>query len=391
VVGDLLRAQITAKLGNAAAAKPALLSLGAVALLRSPLFAGNADLEAIAAGHRVLRTGGQVVAGVGVLQDALNRLADAGLGDYRIDLGLTNRFRGYFGEQTERAVIAFQRDNGLREDGVVGSSTIRALDQQLVRLEQARPAPTLSVAAPAVPTARTVTPSGYAPPLASARLLAGLDFSTVNEQIGQHLLEAYVAADRDHYCGDPSNCKALLQFNDGTVYYDAKMAICADGSPRAHEIDPPYGQTMTRYTFPPNGSGPFFNAEEVPYIVLPMTSKDGSLDFARTFGIGSYDLAVVIYRDKYTPAFFAEIGPTFRIGEASIKVHEGLPVPFPWTSPRKDRILNASVPRDVIYCVFPNSAIARSMTMTEADWLDETLQAAIVRFERFISGRATLA
>ncbi|HEY0368743.1 MAG TPA: peptidoglycan-binding domain-containing protein, partial [Chthoniobacterales bacterium] len=231
-VGDLLRAQITAKLGNAAAAKPALLSVGAVALLRSPLFAGNADLEAIAAGHRVLRTGGQVVAGVGVLQDALNQLADAGVGDYRIDLGLTSRFRGYFGEQTERAVIAFQRDNGLREDGVVGSSTIRAVDQQLVRLEQARPAATLSVAAPAIPTARTVTPSGYAPPLASARLLAGLDFSTVNEQIGQNLLEAYVAADRDHYCGDPSNCKALLQFNDGTVYYDAKMAICADGSPR---------------------------------------------------------------------------------------------------------------------------------------------------------------
>jgi hypothetical protein len=241
-----------------------------------------------------------------------------------------------------------------------------------------------------VPVAGTVTPSGYAPPAASAHLFRGVDFSAADEQTGRPFLEAYAASDRDHYCGDPTNCKALLRLQDGTVYYDAKMAICADGSPRAREIDRPYGQTMTRYTFPPNGSGSFFNAEHVPYIVLPMASKDGSLDFARAFGIGAYDLAVVVYRDKYTPAFFAEIGPTFRVGEASIRVHENLPVPFPWTSPRKDRILNASVEGDVIYCVFPNSAVQRTIAMSEAEWLDETLQAAIVRFERLIGARTSV-
>ncbi|HEX8680424.1 MAG TPA: hypothetical protein VF683_10715, partial [Chthoniobacterales bacterium] len=59
----------------------------------------------------------------------------------------------------------------------------------------------------------------------------------------------------------------------------------------------------------------------------------------------------------------------------------------PWTSPRRDRVLNASVESDVIYCVFPNSAVMRGPAMSEAEWLDETLQAAIVRFERFASGR----
>jgi hypothetical protein len=95
---------------------------------------------------------------------------------------------------------------------------------------------------------------------------------------------------------------------------------------------------------------------------------------------------VVIRRGKITPAFYGEVGPTFRLGEASIKVHENLPVPFPWTSPRKDRILNSSVESDVLYCVFPGSAITRTNKMTDADWLDETLQAAIVRFEQFTGG-----
>ncbi|MDQ6622170.1 MAG: peptidoglycan-binding protein, partial [Verrucomicrobiota bacterium] len=346
-------------------------------------------------GHRVLRTSAQADAGAGVLQDALNRLADNGAETYRIDPGSAGQFRGYFGQRTEEAVLAFQRDQRLREDGVVGQSTVRALDEELVRLEQTKKAEPIAkaivavsqdaITEVAVPLAGAVTPSGYAPPAASARLFRGIDFSIVDEQCGAHFREAYAAADRDRYSCDPSRCQALLRFNDGTIYYDAKMAICADGSPRAREIDRPFGQTVTAFTFPPNGGGPPFDAENVPYIVLPGRSKDGSLDLAHAFGIGIYDLAVVIYRDKIAPAFYGEIGPTFRIGEASIKVHEHLPVPFPWTSPRKDRILNASVSRDVIYCVFPGSAVVRSGAMTQADWLDETLQSAIVHFERFLT------
>jgi peptidoglycan hydrolase-like protein with peptidoglycan-binding domain len=395
-VGDRFRAEVLAQLSGAASGAvnavtgvARAISAAIKTALRSAAFAGNADVETIAAGHRVLRTSGQPTAGVGVLQDALNRLADAGMGDYRIDLDAANKFRGYFGQRTERAVLAFQRENRLREDGVVGESTIRALDEALLRLEQTPVAVTEQAVAcatqTAVPVAGTVTPSGYAPAAASARLFRGLDFSTADEEFGREFVEAYAAADRDTYTGDPSSCKALLRFADGTVYFDAKMAICADGSPRAKQIDRPYGQTVTRFSFP-NTNLPF-NAEHVPYIVLPKPSKDGSLDFARAFGISSYDLAAVVYRDKYTPAFFAEIGPTFRLGEASIAVHENLPVPFPWTSPRRDRVLNASVESDVIYCVFPNSAVMRGPAMSEAEWLDETLQAAIVRFERFASGR----
>ncbi len=399
VVGNLLRAQVTAQLGGnpaairaqrVAAKPPAVVAL-ATPSLRSLLFAGNADLEAVAAGHRVLRMSAQSYPGVGLLQDALNKLADTTGGDYRIDLGPARTFRSSFGQNTERAVLAFQHDHRLREDGMVGQSTIRALDDELVRAEKAAASvsvapPTIAAPGLAIPVAGTVTPSGYAPPQSSATLFRGVDFSTVDEERGRTLMEAFAAADRGKARGDPSNCKALLCFPDGTVYYDAKMAICADGSPRALEIDFPDGQTQTAFTFPPNGAGAFFNAEEVPYIVLPGRSRDGSVDFVGTFGIGSYDLAVVIRRGKITPAFYGEVGPTFRLGEASIKVHENLPVPFPWTSPRKDRILNSSVESDVLYCVFPGSAITRTNKMTDADWLDETLQAAIVRFEQFAGG-----
>ena len=397
VVGDRLRAQVSALLGTGApptAAPPTIVPAGLTTLLRSSLFAGNNDLEAIAAGHRVLRTSGVTDSGVGVVQDALNRLTDAGAGDYRIDLGAGNRFRGFFGQHTERAVIAFQHEHGLREDGVVGQSTIHALDADLLQIAEAKPAAQLTTEAPiisqptvvAAPLAGTVAPSGYAPPLSSARLFRGVDFSTVDERIGRPFREAYASADRRTYSGDPSNCKALLHFLDGTVYYDAKMAICADGSPRAKEIDRPYGQTMTAFPFPPSGSGLFFDAEKVPYVVLPGRSKDGTLDFADAFGIGKYDLAVVIYRDKIAPAFYGEVGPTFRLGEASINLHENLPVPFPWTSPRKDRILNSSVPGDVIYCLFPGSAVRRTGAMSETDWLDQTLQTAMARFEQFVVG-----
>ncbi|MDQ6860893.1 MAG: N-acetylmuramoyl-L-alanine amidase [Verrucomicrobiota bacterium] len=404
VVGDLLRAEVRAQLAAcgdavvesvARSRRPSALVIPPTAapVLRSKLFAGNNEIESIAAGHRVLRTSAQPAPGIGTVQDALNRLAEAGLGDYQIDLGEGARFRGYFGQRTERAVIAFQRDQRQSEDGVVGEDTIRALDAELLRLEQAPPPAvqieTLAkVAVPSsadVPVAGTVTLSGYAPPARSARLFHGVDFSNADESRGQPYVDAFAAADRSRACGDPSNCKTILQFNDGTVYYDAKMAICADGSPRAKQIDYPYGQTQTAFTFPPNGSGSFFNAEDVPYIVLPGRSKDGVHDLAASFGIRMYDLAVVVYRDKFTPAFFGEIGPTFRIGEASIKVHEGLPVPFPWTSQRRERILNASVERDVVYCVFPGSAVFRTGAMSEADWLDETLQAAVVRFEHFIA------
>ena len=38
---------------------------------------------------------------------------------------------GIFGEQTRRAVVAFQRNNGLPTDGIVGRKTAEAINREL--------------------------------------------------------------------------------------------------------------------------------------------------------------------------------------------------------------------------------------------------------------------
>lgn len=166
------------------------------------------------------------------------------------------------------------------------------------------------------------------------------------------------------------------------------MAICADGSPRAKQIDPGPGLTRTAFTYPGIKEG-YFDAEDVPYIVLPGKSDDHDVPgFAAKLGIGKLDLAVVIYRNKVTPAFYGEVGPWFRLGEASIQVHEELPVPNPWTSDAHTRVRNASVESGLLYFVFPGTAVPRSAEMTPAQWLQETRSAALARWESFRAGFA---
>jgi hypothetical protein len=74
------------------------------------------DRPRLSAGSR----GSQVV----LLQSELNALDD------RIQLALD----GVFGQQTRRAVLAFQRDHGLRGDGIVGPRTWEALDTSVASL-----------------------------------------------------------------------------------------------------------------------------------------------------------------------------------------------------------------------------------------------------------------
>lgn len=345
--------------------------------LRSRLFAGSAALERVADGHGVLRSSGVRVEGVELVQDALNSLAALG-GNYRIDLGT---HRGFFGPKTEQAVMAFESDFRLTTNGIVDTETILALDEALGKAEQGlNPLPTLPP-----PAAGSI----YAPPPASAALLAGLDFAQANADKGRKHREAYAAADADPGLakGDPSNCKALLQFPKA-LFFEAKMAVCADGSPRSNgnhpgSIDRPHGQLQTAKKNPVDGSD--FNAEVVPYIVLPGNAPHGN--FVADFGIKDRDLAVVICKGQISPAFYGEVGPRFRLGEASIQVHENLvpAVRFPWTTPAKTSIRNASVEGGVLYLVFPGSAVAKTAGMTADDWLGATLQAATARFQAFLA------
>jgi len=344
--------------------------------LRSRFFSSDSTLAAVADGHLELTTSSQPREAVGLVQDALNNLGTLD-GNFQVDLGSSKQFRGFYGPKTRAAVIAFERAFRLTTDGVIDSETILALDDAMSRLERGiNPMPMVMEPAES-------TPGTYAPPAGSAVLFQNVDFSKASASEGAKYRHAYGVADADPHLAksDPSNCRALLKFPNA-VFFEAKMAICADGSPRALQIDSPFGQTGTAFTFPKTTNA-FFNAEEVPYIVLP--GKASERDFVGDFGIGKLDVGVVIANGRMTPAFYGEVGPVFRIGEASIKVHENLPVKFPWTTAEKKHVRNASVPGEILYVIFPGSAVTRSQGMSTEDWLAATLQMASDRFAAFVA------
>jgi flagellum-specific peptidoglycan hydrolase FlgJ len=99
--------------------------------LSHPILAGDPLLQRIAAtGDKPLHATGELVPGMGPVQDALNHLG-AKYADYRVNLGATGQFRGFFGEKTKQAVRNFQATHNLQADGAVGKDTLRALDAAL--------------------------------------------------------------------------------------------------------------------------------------------------------------------------------------------------------------------------------------------------------------------
>ena len=158
---------------------------------------------------------------------------------------------------------------------------------------------------------------------------------------------------------DPSKCKALLAFPDDTaIFWSSKMAIDADGPaagpgrPSGSKLDTGSGQDDTSLHFS-NGKG--LPSETIPYIVLPGGS------FRANTGLALGDVAVVIFGDKITAAICGDMGPTKKIGEGSIRVHEALHPPAPDPCIRDGsgfcrRIHNVSIDEDVLYFVFPGSS-----------------------------------
>lgn len=221
---------------------------------------------------------------------------------------------------------------------------------------------------------------GYTPPAASASVLAGVPFDTA-QPVGSNFKAIYDAADVGS--SDPNNVKAILQFPNGTIFFDAKMAIDADGSPRAPQIDPTgLLETSLRYATAGH-KGDSLNAEKVPYFVLPLPDKHGNDNFPATFGIKSGDLGLIVHKGGKCGVIFADLGPHRRIGEASIRAHELLPVRNPWKNPvTKDKLRNASVEGDCLYFVFPGTSadIMDELTPANAETLIQTR--ALECFER---------
>ena len=137
--------------------------------------------------------------------------------------------------------------------------------------------------------------------------------------------------------------RRLTRVDGGSVYFRAGMAVDADGSPRARQIDP-YGQLETSLR---HRNGSAVNAETTKYFVLP-------LEKYQQYGVRLGDIAAVRYNDEVRFAVFADVGPHQKLGEGSMALAASLGIN---PNPR-----NGGTHRpEVEYIVFPGSGNGRPL------------------------------
>lgn len=157
--------------------------------------------------------------------------------------------------------------------------------------------------------------ASYSVPPPDASALRGVDFGRA-QLLDPQLTGLYQACDKSSERGgcatDPARNNAILRFTDETVFFDAKMAIDADGSVLSKRAEHP-NQPETALHYP--DAGPSLDAERVPYIVMPLG------DFRRESGVGLGDLAAVMKDGVVHFAIIGDLGPRTHIGEASMKLH----------------------------------------------------------------------
>jgi hypothetical protein len=220
----------------------------------------------------------------------------------------------------------------------------------------------------------------FTPPTASMELLVGIPFdeaqvSDVEAEAKQRYDDFDTPSNKD-----PNMCKALFHFENGAVFWSSKMGIDSDGpaapdDPRRRtgsQMDPGSGQDKTSFRLPGGQSLP---SEIVPYVVLPMNAAQNG-PFHPDLQIG--DVAVVIYKGQKTAAICGDIGPFKKIGEGSICLHEQLGPAAPDRCKHRRmpitgfclRIFDSSIEEDVLFFVFPNSALGNDLELGDLTGTD---------------------
>jgi len=202
----------------------------------------------------------------------------------------------------------------------------------------------------------------FTPPPQSASAVTGAPFAAA-QPVGARFRVRFQACEAHDTCDgikqkfrcstDPSHNTALLRFPNGTIFFNGKMGLDADGSP----LSKTRGGTNlpeTSFRFAVAGH-PSVDADKIAYIVLPGGG------FASELGLAQGDIAAVIFAGQVTFAFVADEGPKCKIGEGSIQLHEELGHKVCLTRNRRGectRLRDVGITKDVLYFVFPNSKIA---------------------------------
>ncbi|MBS1211999.1 MAG: peptidoglycan-binding domain 1 protein [Proteobacteria bacterium] len=321
--------------------------------LTHPLLRSDPVLQAVAAGNRILERSGERSASVGAIQDALNRLSE-GNPQLAVNLGDRRQFQGFFGPQTERAVKRFQEASGLSVDGRIGEATIEALDKALNALPTG-PVPNM-MTGPVIEG-----PGGYLPPERARSLLGTIPIKEAEEIEAEDL-----GIFRDQ-------SEIILKLPSGALFFESGMQTDADGSPRARQIDR-FGQLETAFNFAnQSGQARFVDAESVNYIVLPDNRTNESERFFRKMGFKLGDIAAVIHQGILQFALFADIGPSGKLGEGSVRLVQALGV-----DPFIDGQVRVGIDREVVYIVFPNS---RPVSLTPDNVNDKVADAGLRLFK----------
>jgi hypothetical protein len=213
----------------------------------------------------------------------------------------------------------------------------------------------------------------FTPPDASASVCQNVPFMSASDTAIDNKAEFDAFDQTPEGINDPSRCKALLAFPDGTIFWSSKMAIDGDGPAAGpgrlcgSELDPDSGQNDTSFHFCDTDQG--LPSEAVPFIVLPGGT------FRTNTGLELGDVALVIYKDKIAAAICGDIGPSRKIGEGAIRLHEALhpPAPDPCSERQPDgsckRILNDSIDEDVLFFVFPKSGFGQELMLSNLETL----------------------
>ncbi len=198
---------------------------------------------------------------------------------------------------------------------------------------------------------QAIASAPYTAPSSDITTLRGIDFAKA-QMILPDLTQRFGACDQQEPPGckvDPSRNTVILQFPDGTLFFDGKMAIDADGSTlsKRHEF-PNQPETALRYPVLDIS----LDSERVPYIVLPIG------DLRRTTGVATGDIAAVIKDGRLQFAIVGDVGPPPKIGEGSMKLHANLGHN---TCTAYDEgghcseFTDVSIDPPVLYFVFPNT------------------------------------
>ncbi len=107
------------------------------ARLQHPILADDETLLLVARGVLELEPTGDLVAGCRALQNALNELA-RDQPALRVGLGSGNRWHGYYGPNTKKAVARFQKIHSIHPSGELDSETLFALDAALLAMDAGR-------------------------------------------------------------------------------------------------------------------------------------------------------------------------------------------------------------------------------------------------------------